>query len=65
MTRPEGGRATKAMPSAYTQNFYHVVFSTKHREPVISPELEQRLYPFIGGIMRGLALLAHRHQRDA
>src|SRR3954469_19048238 len=42
------------MPSAYTQNFYHTVFSTKHRAPLITPELEQRLYPFIGGILRDL-----------
>jgi len=43
-----------AMPSTYTQNFYHIVFSTKHRANLITPELEQRLYPFIGGIVRDL-----------
>jgi REP element-mobilizing transposase RayT len=42
------------MPSAYTQNFYHAVFSTKHRANLITPELESRLYPFIGGILRDL-----------
>jgi putative transposase len=42
------------MPSAYTQNFYHTVFSTKHRENLINPDLETRLYPFIGGIVRDL-----------
>ena len=42
------------MPSAFTQNFYHAVFSTKHRAPLINPELEERLYPFIGGILRDL-----------
>jgi REP element-mobilizing transposase RayT len=42
------------MPSAYTQNFYHVVFSTKHRANLITPNLETRLYPFIGGIVRDL-----------
>lgn len=48
------------MPSAYTQNFYHTVFSTKHRAMLITPDLEQRLYPFMGGILRDLrcALLA-------
>ena len=51
--RPEGGRRPH-MPSAYTQNFYHAVFSTKHRTNLIIPELEQRLYPFIGGIVRDL-----------
>lgn len=42
------------MPSAYTQNSYHAVFSTKHRANIITPDLETRLYPFIGGIVRDL-----------
>jgi REP element-mobilizing transposase RayT len=42
------------MPNTYTQNFYHAVFSTKHRRELISPELESRLYPFLGGIIRDL-----------
>lgn len=42
------------MPSAYTQNYYHAVFSTKHRRPIIDPSIEERLYPFIGGIVRDL-----------
>ncbi len=48
------------MPSAYTQNFYHAVFSTKGRAQLITADLEERLYPFIGGILRDLrcALLA-------
>ena len=42
------------MPSACTQNFYHAVFSTKHRAALITPQLEARLYPFLGGIVRDL-----------
>ncbi|MDX2199227.1 MAG: IS200/IS605 family transposase [Phycisphaerae bacterium] len=42
------------MPGAWTQLFYHIVFSTKNREPQISPDLEKRLYPFIGGVVRDL-----------
>jgi putative transposase len=42
------------MPSAFTQNFYHTVFSTQHRANLITPELETRLYPFLGGILRDL-----------
>ena len=42
------------MPSTYTQNFYHAVFSTRNRVPLITPNLEERLYPFIGGIVRDL-----------
>src|SRR5688572_22400257 len=64
--RPEGARGLPLpwcrdigaievhMPSAYTQNFYHIVFSTRHRAELISPELETRLYPFVGGIVRDL-----------
>src|SRR5258707_488598 len=42
------------MPSAWTQNFYHTVFGTKDRQDVISPELEERLYPYLGRIVRVL-----------
>ncbi len=42
------------MPSAWTQNFYHTVFSTKGRANIITPDLETRLHPFIGGIVRDL-----------
>ena len=42
------------MPSSWTQNYYHVVFGTKHREPLISDELRERLIRFIGGIARDL-----------
>jgi REP element-mobilizing transposase RayT len=31
---------------------YHLVFSTKERRPLITPELRAELYPFIGGIIR-------------
>jgi putative transposase len=40
------------MPGTYTQILLHVVFSTKCRDPWITPVLQQRLYPFIGGIIR-------------
>jgi hypothetical protein len=30
------------MPNAYTQNFYHTVFSTKHREGLITSEVGLR-----------------------
>ncbi len=42
------------MPSAYTQNFYHAVFSTKSRIEWIKPEIEERLHPFFGGIAKDL-----------
>jgi REP element-mobilizing transposase RayT len=42
------------MPSAWTQNYYHMVFSTKHRVERITPELERRLHPFMAGILEDL-----------
>ncbi|MGH7131475.1 MAG: IS200/IS605 family transposase [Phycisphaerales bacterium] len=40
------------MPGTFSQLLYHIVFSTKHREPLITTDLRPRLYPFIGGIVR-------------
>jgi putative transposase len=31
---------------------YHLVFSTKHRKPVIDDAIRERLYEYIGGIIR-------------
>lgn len=30
----------------------HIVFSTKHREPWITADVAERLYPYMGGIVR-------------
>lgn len=46
------------MPRAFTQCFLHLVFSTKHREPWITTDLEPRLFEFIGGILRDLGCSA-------
>lgn len=40
------------MAGTYSQILFHIVFSTKHREPWISKTLAARLYPFMGGIIR-------------
>ncbi|MHB1155240.1 MAG: IS200/IS605 family transposase [Phycisphaerales bacterium] len=40
------------MPGTYSQILLHVVFSTKYRERWISPGITERLYPYIGGIIR-------------
>src|SRR5438552_4370919 len=42
----------KTMSDSYTNLLYHVVFSTKDRRPLITPEVEPRLYDYIGGIVR-------------
>jgi putative transposase len=41
------------MGSTYSSLAYHVIFSTKGREPLISAGLRAELYPYIGGILRG------------
>lgn len=40
------------MPGTYTQLLLHIVFSTKARTPWITAEVAERLYPYIGGIIR-------------
>ena len=40
------------MAGTYSQILLHTVFSTKHRTPWITSELAERLYPYIGGIVR-------------
>ncbi len=40
------------MANSYTSLHYHVVFSTKHREPTIHQEFEQRIWAYLGGIAR-------------
>lgn len=40
------------MPGTYSQLLLHIVTSTKRRTPWISPSVAERLYPYIGGIVR-------------
>ncbi|MBP7868168.1 MAG: IS200/IS605 family transposase [Acidobacteria bacterium] len=40
--------------STYTQIYYHLVFSTKGREPVLLKERREALYRFIWGIVKNL-----------
>ncbi|MFN2493386.1 MAG: IS200/IS605 family transposase [Pyrinomonadaceae bacterium] len=42
------------MPDSYTNLLYHIVFSTKERRPLITTDMEPRLYDYIGGTIRGL-----------
>lgn len=37
---------------SYISCYSHCVFSTKERRPLITPELRDRLWPFLGGIAR-------------
>jgi putative transposase len=40
------------MPQSFASLHLHIVFSTKNREPFLTPELVERLYPYMGGILR-------------
>ena len=36
---------------SYTQIYYHIIFSTKNREPVLVPEARQAIYKYLWGIL--------------
>jgi putative transposase len=40
------------LPGTYSQMLFHAVFSTKGRKPWIDTEVAERLYPYLGGIVR-------------
>jgi putative transposase len=39
------------MPSSYTSLYYHIVFSTKHRKPLLVDSIRTGLYKYIAGII--------------
>ncbi len=42
------------MSQSLTQNYIHIVFSTKHRQPFIQPPFEEALHAYLGGICNKL-----------
>src|SRR5580692_1095763 len=40
------------MANTFTSLHYHIVFSTKHREPWIRPDAEERVWSYLAGIAR-------------
>jgi putative transposase len=40
------------MANTYASLFYHIVFSTKNRVEFIRPEIEERVWAYIGGVAR-------------
>ena len=42
------------MPQSLHCTYGHLIFSTKNREPMITGEIESRLYEYLGGIVRNL-----------
>lgn len=41
-----------AVAGTYSQLLYHIVFSTKHREPWITGDIAERLFAYMGGVVR-------------
>lgn len=42
------------MPQSLAYNYIHFVTSTKHRKPLITPEIQENLYGYIAGICKKL-----------
>lgn len=42
------------MGQSLVKNYIHMVFSTKHRHPLILPDIENELHAYMGGICKGL-----------
>src|SRR5438105_6697892 len=40
------------MPQSLASLNFHLVFSTKNRQPLIDADLQSRLYEYLGGILR-------------
>ncbi|HWM25227.1 MAG TPA: IS200/IS605 family transposase [Chthoniobacterales bacterium] len=50
------------MSSSYCNLLYHIVFSTKRREPWLTPEMRPRTHQYLGGAIRdenGIALIVN------
>jgi len=46
------------MANTYTLLHYHVIFSTKNREPWLVPDIEERVWAYVGGIARAHKMMA-------
>jgi len=40
------------MPQSFSQVLLHIVFSTKNRQPFITPEIKSELHSYIGGCLK-------------
>jgi putative transposase len=48
------------MANTYTSLHYHIVFSTKDREPWITTDIEERVWSYLAGIASQLGMTARR-----
>ena len=42
------------MSQAFVKNYVHLIFSTKHRSPIIHPPFANELYAYLGGVCNNL-----------
>ena len=42
------------MPQSLSSTLIHLIFSTKHREPFITTQIETELHPYMASVFRGL-----------
>ena len=42
------------MPQSLSSILIHLIFSTKNREPFLTPEIELELYPYLGSIFKAM-----------
>ncbi len=47
------------MPSTHLSLHFHLVFSTKNREPWIQPSVRKRVHEYLGGVIRLANGIAH------
>ncbi len=40
------------MPQSFAAMYCHIIYSTKHREPMITADIQPRLFEYFGGILR-------------
>jgi len=51
---PAGARESWAIPSTHLSLHYHLVFSTKNREPSVPTDLRGSIHECLGGTIRGM-----------
>jgi REP element-mobilizing transposase RayT len=54
ISRAPAGAQEPAMPSTHLSLHYHVIFSTKDRQPSVAESWRERLHAFLGGTVRKL-----------
>jgi putative transposase len=48
------------MPQSLANVLVHIIFSTKNRSPLIKPEIETELYPYLASIFKACRSPAHQ-----